>query len=99
MTTYRVTAPVASYTGDVGSISFAKGRALVNDTDNAGALEYFRAQGYLVEDVADLPAEESADGSAARIAELEAENADLREQLAAAPAKTTSGPAAKGATK
>lgn len=85
MTTYRVTAPVPGYTGDVGTISFAKGRAFVSDVDNAGALVYFRGQGYLVEDVADLPAAESGGAAdAARVVELEARVAELEEQLAAA---------------
>lgn len=111
MTTFRVTAPVAGYTGDVGTITFAKGRAFVTDDDNAGALTYFRNQGYLVEDVADLPAAESGGAAdAARVAELEARVADLEAQLAATtpptpevPAPATpakpSGTAAKGATK
>jgi hypothetical protein len=103
MTTFRVTAPVPGYTGDVGAISFVKGRAFVSDEDNGAALLYFRSQGYLVEDVADLPAAETAGlGDGARVAELEAENAELKAQLTAAtpsaPAKT-SGTAAKGATK
>lgn len=86
MTTYRVTAPVVGYSGEVGSISFAKGVAFVSDVDNDAALIYFRAQGYLVEDVADLPAAESGGaGDAARVAELEVRVAELEAQLAATP--------------
>ncbi|MEY9837439.1 hypothetical protein [Streptacidiphilus sp. EB103A] len=96
MTTFRVTTPVPGFTGDVGAISFVKGHAFVSDDDNDAALIYFRGQGYLVEDIADLPAEETVGaGDAARVTELEAENADLKAQLAAA---TPSDPA-KGASK
>jgi hypothetical protein len=94
MTTYRVTAPVPGYTGDVGAISFAKGAAFVSDADNGPALQYFRAQGYMVEDVADLPAAESGGAAdAARVVELEARVAELEAQIAAAaPADSAATP-------
>lgn len=109
MTTFRVTAPVSGYTGDVGTIGFAKGVAYVSDVTNSGALEYFRGQGYAVEDVDGLEeGEAGSTGDAAqvddlktRIAELEARVAELEAELVAAttPPKTTGATAAKGATK
>lgn len=60
MTDYKVKTPVPDHTGQVGNVNFVKGEATV-DGDKFGAeVAYFRAQGYVVEDLttpADAPAE------------------------------------------
>jgi hypothetical protein len=102
MTTYRITAPVAGYTGAVGAIDFAKGVAYVSDTTNSGALEYFRGQGYAVEDVDGLEEGEAGSaGGAAQVDDLKARIVELEAELEAAkaPAKTTGSTAGKGAQK
>ncbi|MEV4036374.1 hypothetical protein [Streptomyces umbrinus] len=40
---HTITAPVAEFTGQVGGVWFANGTA---ETDNEGALAYFRRHGY-----------------------------------------------------
>jgi hypothetical protein len=50
---YLVTTPVPGFTGDVGSVHFADGVALVDGDADAAALAYCRAAGYTVEDSTD----------------------------------------------
>lgn len=53
MAQYLVTTPVPGFTGDVGSVHFADGVALIDDETDAAALAYCRAAGYTVEAPAD----------------------------------------------
>lgn len=43
---YRVTTPVAGYSGSVGSVQFVNGTANVDDATHAAELAYCRARGY-----------------------------------------------------
>lgn len=53
--TYRITAPVAGYTGTVAGVTLANG---TGETNNESAVSYFRRHGYTVEEVAqEAPAE------------------------------------------
>lgn len=49
MTTYRVSAPVAAFTGEVGKCHFVKG--VYEGEVEDGPLAYFRQAGYTVEDL------------------------------------------------
>lgn len=49
MTSYLVRTPVADYTGDVGSIHFKDGTAVVSE--NAQEINYLRAAGYGFEEL------------------------------------------------
>lgn len=51
---YRVTAPVAGYTGTVAGVDLVDGQAVTSDP---GAVAYFRRHGYTVEPVDQVPAE------------------------------------------
>ncbi|QJT04360.1 hypothetical protein G9272_32095 [Streptomyces asoensis] len=58
---YRVEAPVRSYSGDSVGVQFTKGTGYVNDASKEGraAIEYFRRQGYAllpIEDGEEVPA-------------------------------------------
>jgi len=55
MTTWKITAPVPSYTGEVADCAFAHGR--YEGPASAGAINYFRGAGYSVERVDETPAE------------------------------------------
>lgn len=60
---YRVTTPVADYSGALGDLVFTHGEALANDSDHAAELAYAKARGYGIEPYdqpapADEPAEE-----------------------------------------
>ncbi|GAQ52067.1 hypothetical protein a10_01848 [Streptomyces acidiscabies] len=48
MNTYRIEAPVRSFSGESVGVTFSKGTGFVDDTTKAGraAIEYFRRQGY-----------------------------------------------------
>lgn len=50
MAQHRVTALVSDYTGDVGTVRFTGGVALIDDETDAATLAYCRAAGYTVED-------------------------------------------------
>lgn len=54
---YRITAPVDGFTGDVVGVRFVDGSAV---TDDAAALAYFRRHGYLVKDDAQAHVERPA---------------------------------------
>lgn len=53
-TKYRISTPVPDHTGEIGGCVFVRG-AYEGDVAD-GPLMYFRAQGYTVEDLADLEA-------------------------------------------
>ncbi|WP_086846820.1 hypothetical protein [Amycolatopsis kentuckyensis] len=55
MTTWKISAPVTDYTGEVAGCAFARGR--YEGPASAGALNYFRGAGYSVEAVDESPAE------------------------------------------
>jgi len=55
MTTWKITALVKDYTGEVAGCAFARGR--YEGPASAGALNYFRSAGYSVEQVDETPAE------------------------------------------
>lgn len=57
MTQFKVTTIVPGFTGDVGTVHFADGVALVDDEKDAATLAYCRGAGYAVEAAADEPAE------------------------------------------
>lgn len=97
MKTYRITTPVPGWTGIVGAIHFANGVAFCNEAEDA-ALYYFRTQGYLVEDVEDLSADDTAGaGDATQVDALKQRIAELEAQLAAPP-ETNKAEAPKAAT-
>ncbi|GAA1455453.1 hypothetical protein [Nocardiopsis tropica] len=58
MTLHKITAPVPGYTGTVAGVTLANG---VGETDNEGALSYFRRHGYTVEPVEETPVVEQED--------------------------------------
>ncbi|TCB97577.1 hypothetical protein E0H26_11705 [Micromonospora zingiberis] len=53
MQRYKITAPVKTATGTVAGVALVDGQG---ETDNEGALAYFRRHGYKVEEIAELPA-------------------------------------------
>lgn len=55
MTTWKITALVEDYTGEVAGCAFARGR--YEGPASPGALNYFRSAGYGVEQVDETPAE------------------------------------------
>lgn len=55
MTTWKITAPVTDYTGEVAGCAFGRGR--YEGPASMGALNYFRGAGYSVEEVDEIPAE------------------------------------------
>lgn len=91
---YKITTPVAEFTGAVGGVHFANGTAGLAVPDDrqdpaARALAYFQAQGYQVEEVTELPAAgEASIDPAARVAELEAALAVAKKEKAAADKAT-----------
>jgi hypothetical protein len=46
---YRVTTPVADYSGALGDLVFTRGEAIANDEDHAAELAYAEARGYGIE--------------------------------------------------
>ncbi len=80
MQRYRITHPQPGWTGQIGVVAFAGGTAEVAaEDDDVAPLQYFRANGYLIEDLG--PADVAGRDVAGRIAELEAERTALRAQL------------------
>jgi hypothetical protein len=59
MAGYLIRTPVPLHTGPVGDVDFIKGEATIDGDKHAAELAYFRAQGYVVEQItpADVPAE------------------------------------------
>src|SRR4051794_12534589 len=57
MAQFLVTTPVAGFTGDVGTVRFTGGVALIDDETDAAALNYCRSAGYTVESPAGPEAE------------------------------------------
>lgn len=55
MTKFRISAPVATFTGEVGGCAFGKG--VYEGEVGDGPLAYFRVQGYSVEELDDAPPE------------------------------------------
>ncbi|MFF0721340.1 hypothetical protein [Micromonospora sp. NPDC003816] len=53
MQRYKITAPVKTATGTVAGVALVDGQG---DTDNEGALAYFRRHGYKVEEITEVPA-------------------------------------------
>lgn len=53
MTTWKISAPVTDYTGEVAGCAFARGR--YEGPASTGALNYFRGAGYSVEEVTAEP--------------------------------------------
>lgn len=49
MAQFLVTTPVPGFTGDVGTVRFTDGVALIDDETDAASLAYCRAAGYTVE--------------------------------------------------
>lgn len=49
MAQFLVTTPVPGFTGDVGTVRFTDGVALIDDETDAAALNYCRSAGYTVE--------------------------------------------------
>ncbi|MEV4053033.1 hypothetical protein AB0J55_17760 [Amycolatopsis sp. NPDC049688] len=58
MTKFRISTPVAEFTGEVGGCAFAKG--VYEGEVGDGPLAYFRSQGYTVEELDETPAEPEA---------------------------------------
>jgi len=71
---YRITAPVAGFTGAVAGMDFARGVA--EGDPSPGALAYFRRHGYSVEEIAAGPAVE--EDPAGRLPARSASKADWR---------------------
>lgn len=57
MARFKITTPVANYTGDRAGVHFVKGVAEVDSETQLAALRYFRSAGYGVEPVGDSAAE------------------------------------------
>lgn len=68
MTQYLVTTVVPGFTGDVGTVHFADGVALVDDEKDAATLAYCRSAGYTVEEPASV--EEAVDEAEEPLDEL-----------------------------
>jgi hypothetical protein len=58
MASFTVTAPVPDYNGEVGSVRFSGGIAVMDEEKDAPALAYCRASGYGVAPVGDDATEE-----------------------------------------
>lgn len=63
MATYQVTTPVAGFSGAVGNVHFAEGAATVDDATHGAELNYFRAQGYGVEEIGQESGESAEDSA------------------------------------
>jgi hypothetical protein len=94
MTTWKITALVANYTGEVAGCAFANSR--YEGPASTGALNYFRSAGYGVEEVVAEPAEEVVDDPPA---ELPAKSAPKPDWVAAAIARGYDAGDAEKATK
>lgn len=53
---YKITAPTADYSGQVGGVGFHKGVARATEDEIGTALDYFARKGYDIEVVEETPA-------------------------------------------
>jgi hypothetical protein len=65
MAQFLVTTPVPGFTGDVGTVRFTNGVALIDDETDVAALNYCRSAGYTVEAPPEPEAEPEAEADPA----------------------------------